>query len=354
MRTTSDPTRADVVSRRLELLRAEIARDWHEPTGEVAERVGEESAGESAGESVVGLGAEESVAVPEAVGGAWWSGHTRVAAPVPEALEPFREQAFGPPASPATAAPPVPVPGRHAARRAAVALVPEQVRGRVALGPWHLAVVALGVAVALAVACWWVVRGSSTSVPAPATVTAAPLVGLTPAPGATPVAVPSAPVSIEAGSSPASTATASTAEVTVDVEGKVRRPGVRVLPAGSRVIDAIRAAGGAPRRRDLSGLNLAAVLTDGQQIMVGAVSTTMPTVGPSAAATGAAGPGTLVDLNTATADELDTLPGVGPVTAQSILQWRAQNGGFTSIDELMSVDGIGPKTYAEIEPFVTV
>lgn len=155
--------------------------------------------------------------------------------------------------------------------------------------------------------------------------------------------------------------------MTVDVEGAVRRPGIVVLPTGSRVVDAIRAAGGAPHRRTLGGLNLAAVLGDGQQIVVGtgtgAATGAGSATGGAGSATGGAStgttpqgpvPGALVDLNTATAEELDTLPGVGPVTAQSILTWRQQNGGFTSVDELLSVSGIGPATLAKLTPYVTV
>jgi competence protein ComEA len=125
-----------------------------------------------------------------------------------------------------------------------------------------------------------------------------------------------------------------------------------VLRSGSRVVDAIRAAGGAPHRRDLSALNLAAVLADGQQIVVGGGSP--PAVAPSDPTSSGAPTGGLVNLNTATAEQLDTLPDVGPVTAQSILSWRAANGGFSSVDELLEVDGIGEATLAKIAPHVTV
>jgi len=134
--------------------------------------------------------------------------------------------------------------------------------------------------------------------------------------------------------------------VVVDVEGHVRRPGVKRLPAGSRVIDAIKAAGGVRRHRDLGGINLAAVLTDGQQIVAGGGSR----AGPATAGADAA----MVDLNTADAAALDTLPDVGPVTAQAILDWRDQNGRFTSVEELLEVDGIGDATLDKIRPHVTV
>jgi competence protein ComEA len=137
------------------------------------------------------------------------------------------------------------------------------------------------------------------------------------------------------------------------VAGKVRRPGIAVLAAGSRVVDALEAAGGARPGVDLTALNLARPLVDGEQILVG---TTAPpgvpaTVGDPSTP-GAAGP--LVDLNTADAATLETLPGVGPVTAGAILTWRDQHGGFTAVEELLEVDGIGDATLAQIAPHVTI
>jgi competence protein ComEA len=139
--------------------------------------------------------------------------------------------------------------------------------------------------------------------------------------------------------------------VVVDVAGKVRRPGIVRLPLGSRVVDALEAAGGARRGADLTGLNLARVLSDGEQVLVGVPAA----AGPPVAAPGAtvAG-GVLVNLNTATQPELETLPGVGPVTATSILEWRAEHGAFSSVDELLEVSGIGDATLAEIAPHVTL
>ena len=137
------------------------------------------------------------------------------------------------------------------------------------------------------------------------------------------------------------------------MSGKVRHPGVRTLPAGSRVVDALRRAGGARGGVDLSGLNLARVLVDGEQILVGHPRHARRVGG--LASTGAPPATTaLVDLNTATEEQLDTLPGVGPVTAQKILQWRAANGAFSSVDELLEVDGIGEKTLADLAPLVTL
>ncbi|WP_425571859.1 helix-hairpin-helix domain-containing protein [Nocardioides dubius] len=142
------------------------------------------------------------------------------------------------------------------------------------------------------------------------------------------------------------------AEVVIDVAGKVRRPGIVVLPPGSRVVDALAEAGGARRGVDLSSLNLARVLVDGEQIVVGARPP--PGVAASAAPQGSGEVGVLVNLNTAGLAELDDLPGVGPVTAQAIVAWREANGGFRAVDQLLEVDGIGEKTLADLAPHVTL
>ncbi len=139
----------------------------------------------------------------------------------------------------------------------------------------------------------------------------------------------------------------------VDVAGRVRRPGIAVLDAGSRVVDALEAAGGARRGVDLSSLNLARVLVDGEQILVGvdapggvAARVPPPPGGVAAAA--------LVNLNTADQTQLEALPEVGPVTAQAIIGWRDAHGGFTAVDQLLDVDGIGEATLNQIAPLVTV
>ncbi|MGW2325042.1 helix-hairpin-helix domain-containing protein [Streptomyces sp. NPDC001700] len=148
--------------------------------------------------------------------------------------------------------------------------------------------------------------------------------------------------------------------VVVDVTGKVRRPGLRQLPSGARVADALKAAGGARPGADTSGLNRARPLVDGEQIVVGAPANQAP-AGP--AATGpapgpGAGPGPaapaagVISLNSATAEQLDTLPGVGPVLARHILDYRTQHGGFRSIDELREVNGIGDRRFADLRPLV--
>ncbi len=254
------------------------------------------------------------------------STHTRVSAPrdVPE-------EALVDPVPVAL----LPEPGRHASRRAGrlTRLVPEPLRGQVGLGPGALAVVAVVVAVGLAVTAWWVVRAE------PSVVT--PL-----EPGPAPALMsPAEPL-------PTLATPAADESVTVDVAGKVRRPGIAVLDPGSRVIDALKAAGGARPGVDLTTLNLARLLVDGEQIVVGLPSAV---TAPPAAPVGGATPGSpLVDLNTATTVELEALPEVGPVTAEAIVVWRDQNGGFTAVAELLEVDGIGDATLASIAPFVTV
>jgi competence protein ComEA len=137
------------------------------------------------------------------------------------------------------------------------------------------------------------------------------------------------------------------------VAGKVRHPGIAVLDAGARVVDALAAAGGARPGVDLTGLNLARALVDGEQVVVGEPAPSG--VAAQAAPSGVpSGPVTLVDLNTATADQLDALPEIGPVTAASILAWRDEHGGFSSVDELLEVDGIGEATLGKLAPYVTV
>jgi competence protein ComEA len=213
------------------------------------------------------------------------------------------------------------------------------------VGAAQLAVVAVVVAVGLAVTCWWLVRGSTH----PATeLAAAPAAGLAPV---TPAAVTPAAAPAGAGSAPASTAAPAT--VTVDVAGKVRHPGIAVLDAGARVVDALAAAGGARPGVDLTGLNLARALVDGEQVVVG-VPAPSGVAAQAAPSDAPSGPVTLVDLNTATADQLDALPEIGPVTAASILAWRDEHGGFSSVDELLEVDGIGEATLGKLAPYVTV
>lgn len=138
----------------------------------------------------------------------------------------------------------------------------------------------------------------------------------------------------------------------VDVAGWVRSPGVYEFPEGARVIDAIDAAGGARPGAMLQALNLAAPLVDGTQVLV-------PREGeqgvvPPAAGGGGAVAGGLINVNTATATELETLPGVGEVLAQRIIDHRTENGPFTSVDQLVDVSGIGDAILGSIRELVTV
>jgi competence protein ComEA len=173
--------------------------------------------------------------------------------------------------------------------------------------------VALGLAVLLLLGARWLDRPETTS-----------------APVAAPVRVPAGP--------------AVRPKLVVDVAGAVRRPGLYRLRDGSRVADAIERAGGATSKAFLEALNLAAPLADGQQVLV-----------PRKAARGGPMPATAtgpVSLSAATLEQLDTLPGVGPVTAQKILDYRAAHGAFRSVEELDAVPGIGPATVEELRELV--
>jgi competence protein ComEA len=138
--------------------------------------------------------------------------------------------------------------------------------------------------------------------------------------------------------------------VVVDVVGAVRRPGLYRLAQGSRIADALTRAGGATGKADLAQVNLAAPLADGEQVVV-------PRRGAGGAAAGAgsgsaSGPAAPVQLSTATLEQLDSLPGVGPVTAQKILDYRQKHGAFQSVDELDAVPGIGPKRLEQLHELV--
>ena len=189
-----------------------------------------------------------------------------------------------------------------------------------------------------------------------------------PLPTAIPSALSSTPITVPDRSDPAlppsaptpGTSTPPAMLIRVHVLGAVQNPGVVTLPPAARVLDAIQAAGGLAPGADPAQLNMAAPVPDGSQILVGTASQpfgelrTAPAA-PSAGAAGNSGQsGAQLNLNTATAEQLDGLPGVGPVTAQHILDWRAAHGPFTRVEELQEVDGIGPKTYAEIAPHVRV
>lgn len=206
-------------------------------------------------------------------------------------------------------------------------------RRGIRIDPGRRAAGAMGLAVVLAaiVAGWWLLSArphqiTVSSSPAPPTGSGAPSSSSTP-----------------------------TGRLVVDVVGKVRRPGVYRLADGARVDDALRAAGGALPRVDLSGLNLARRLADGEQIAVGVPGAAGGAgIASSGPATGSGSTSARIDLNTASLEQLDTLPGVGPVLAQRIVDWRTAHGNFRSVDQLGEVDGIGPSRLADLRPLVTV
>lgn len=211
----------------------------------------------------------------------------------------------------------------------------------------HLVVVAAIVAVGLLVAGWAVLRARPVAV------------------AVTPPVVSSGPTGAPTGAvDPGSSAgpRASVAGVVVHVLGAVRKPGVVTLATGSRVQDAIAAAGGLAAKADPGELNLAQAVTDGQQIVVGTKNKPAGEVrngtaggsGGSGAGGSGTGAGRLVDLNTAGQAELEELPGVGPVMAGKILAWRTENGRFSRVEELQEIDGVGPKTYAKLAPLCRV
>ncbi|MFE7957868.1 helix-hairpin-helix domain-containing protein [Streptomyces sp. NPDC057413] len=210
--------------------------------------------------------------------------------------------------------------------------------------------VLLVVAAALAVQHFW--TGRTETVSAPEVVrAAAPRVEEAPTPDSRDASGVPGPATTAAG-------------IVVDVSGKVREPGIHRLPAGSRVADALRAAGGVRPGADLHGLNRARFLVDGEQVVVGEPA---PVAGVGAGGTGLGGPvggaaGAVgapgaapvapVSLNTATVDQLDALPGVGPVLARHIVDYRTQHGGFRSVDELREVNGIGDRRFADLRELV--
>ena len=210
-------------------------------------------------------------------------------------------------------------PGQHALRTQGLAGWLERHGVRTEAG--RRSALAIGVAALAAVLTgWWLLAGRQHASTEPSS-------------QALPLAAPATSASSHA-----------TARVVVDVVGRVRRPGVYRLPGGSRVGDALTAAGGALPGVDLSQLNLSSNLADGQQVAVGVPGT--------GAASGAAS--APIDLNTATVQQLDALPGVGPVLAQRIVDWRTQHGRFESVDQLQEVSGLGPSRLADLRPLVTV
>jgi len=235
--------------------------------------------------------------------------------------------------------------------------------------PWHLAVVVAVLVVGVVWGGWSWIQARPEAVAAPSVVQSA---GPTDAPAAprpssTPAAGPVSPGNAGQGA-------AGAVGPVVHVLGAVRRPGLVRLEPGARVEDALEAAGGLRRDADPGELNLAQPLEDGVQVVVGTTKHPAGEVraagaGPvgsgsggstgSSGSSGSAGSsgsgsGSVVDLNRASVTDLDALPGVGPVTAQKILDWREQHGRFSRVEELQEVDGIGPKTYARLAPHLRV
>ncbi|MHB1008243.1 MAG: helix-hairpin-helix domain-containing protein [Propionibacteriaceae bacterium] len=208
----------------------------------------------------------------------------------------------------------------------------------------HLAVVAGITLVAVVASAAWLLRAK-----------AVPLAVAAPAPSPRPASAASPdPTTRSPTPSPAATPT-----ILVHVLGAVASPGLVRLPQGARVADALAAVGGLRADADPAELNLAGILGDGSQVVVGTKAAPRGEVRQGSGTSGSAQSGTsgaevIVDLNTATLTQLDALPGVGPVTAQAILDYRTKNRRFSSIEELQEVDGIGAKTYAQIAPHVRV
>lgn len=223
--------------------------------------------------------------------------------------------------------------------------MPPSLRGGL-LDPGRRAVGALAVVglVAALVAAAYLMRSRPEPVAVPAR---KPLAVSQPSPAPTQQRDPSRPM-------------ASPDVLVVDVDGKVRDPGVYTLPAGSRVVDAVEKAGGLDQGADTAGINLARQLVDGEKILVG-VPRPAGLGGPRASSgpgrsSGTAGTtaGTTIDLNKATAEQLEQLPGIGEVLAGRIVEYRAKHGGFQSVSELTDVSGIGPATLADVEDEVRV
>ncbi|MFE0375998.1 helix-hairpin-helix domain-containing protein [Streptomyces inhibens] len=275
---------------------------------------------------------------------------------------------FGDAAATAEAGPPPPghdPPGPRRGERAWLAVrerLPLWVQLRCGTDPKALAalVLVLVVAVGFAVQHFWAGRPEPVHAPAAERSVSAP--GPGPGPGSGPdprsPSLPSSSSTVMASGPPGGAGR----QLVVDVAGKVRNPGIHRMPPGSRVFDALRAAGGVLRGASTRGLNRARLLTDGEQIVVGVEGAGTGggagsgDVGGGAAGSGSpgagGGPSGPVSLSTATEQQLDALPGVGPVLARHIIEFRTQHGGFTSVEQLRQVTGIGDRRFADLRPLV--
>lgn len=270
---------------------------------------------------------------------------------LPEAAEVVRARlaALFQPADPAgeRAAGPTGVPSESHPADATEHLGPDGAeRPRRRLTSRHLAVMAALTLMAVVASVGWLLRAREVPI------------AVATAPGTATLSVPSATPSTLASATP-TPSPAVTATILVHVIGAVVAPGVVKLPEGARVADALAAAGGLRGDADPAELNLAAVVSDGSQIVVGTKSAPRGEVREGSTSSGGGSAGAapasaVIDLNTATLAQLDTLPGVGPVTAQAILDYRTKHGRFTKVEELQEVDGIGTKTYAQMAPHVRV
>lgn len=218
--------------------------------------------------------------------------------------------------------------------------------------------VVAAVALALGVGGWWLWQRSAGEPGTLVTATAVSSGAPTAMSGAAPAGV-TAPVADAAGpADPAGPAPSAMASVTVHVAGAVAAPGIVVVAPGARVVDAVAAAGGLADDADVTAINLARPVADGEMILVPLPGEEVPVAlgggpAPAAGGTDEGGPG-LVDVNRATAAELDELPGIGPVLAERIVAWREDTGPFASVDDLVSVPGIGPATLEELRDSATV
>ena len=221
----------------------------------------------------------------------------------------------------------------------------------------HVVVLVAVLVVAVLMAGWLIIRARDQAVGVPVSFdnsTASPA-------GSASVGPPSGPRPSHPGTSRTAPEESPgvTGTIAVHVAGEVHDPGVVELPGDARVADAIAAAGGMTEQAVPGRLNLAARLSDGDQIFV-SDATDPPSElvrggdPPDAPGAGSDSSPAPIDLNTATAEQLESLPGVGPATAQAILAWREEHGRFSRIEELQEVDGIGPKTFARLAPYVTV
>ncbi|MBV2153942.1 ComEA family DNA-binding protein [Kitasatospora sp. SUK 42] len=325
--------------------------------------------------TTLSLGAAKRQAINETV-------RLRMAALLPTDEAPVGDGLPSPSPSPSPSRPPSPPPADEGRRAAAGPPLPASVdpldlpdppgggsrlRFTSALALDRRAVAGLAIllifAVGYAVQHFWLARPEAVAVPALAVASTSSASSASSA-ASVPGGSSAAGGTSGAGPPEGSTGPGAEAAVVVDIGGRVRAPGLHTLPGGSRVADALRVAGGPLPETDTRNLNLARILTDGEQILVGeqappaalagGTGGTGGTGGAAVGPPGAGAPRPPVSLNRATAEQLDTLPGVGPTLAQRILAYRTSHGSFRSVDQLRQVSGIGARTFAELRPLLTL